>query len=182
LIGERGTWILVEPASECCALLRQIKSVEILEVAVGAQQGKAMLYSPADGSVLASLYERQDSFVGSAPLNEREVTVTTIDDILDERAIPVVDLAKMDLEGHELFAMRGAERSLRSHRIRVLTFEFGSANVNSRTFFRDFWNLLSGYNYRIERICPGGKTVPVTEYYEDLEYFRGATNYIAIAR
>jgi hypothetical protein len=75
--------------------------------------------------------------------------------------------------------LRGAARSLEAHRIRSLTFEIGTANVDSRTFFRDYFDLLTGYGYQIRRIYPGGKTVPILEYYEDLEYFRGATNYIA---
>ena len=58
-------------------------------------------------------------------------------------------------------------------------FEFGSANVNSRTFFRDFWDLLTGYGYRVERIIPGGGTPPSAATPRDLEYFRGATNYVA---
>jgi hypothetical protein len=112
-------------------------------------------------------------------LEEREVAMTTIDEILAERGIETVDMAKMDLEGHELFALRGAAQSLKTHRLRTLTFEFGTSNVNSRTFFRDFHDLLTGYGYRICRIYPGGKTVPILEYYEDLEFFRGVTNYIA---
>jgi hypothetical protein len=63
----------------------------------------------------------------------------------------------------------------------VLTFEFGSGQINSRTFFHDFWDLLQPLGFALRRICPGGRTVPVDEYYEDLEYFRGVTNYLALA-
>jgi FkbM family methyltransferase len=183
LIGERGRWVLVDPAAECCALLRKFDGVEVIEAAVGERAGKGKFYTPGDGSALASLHERHDSHVHEAriKMEEREVAVTTIDEILDKHGIEIVDLAKMDIEGHELFALRGAAVSLKTHRLRALTFEFGNSNVNSRTFFRDFWNLLTGYGYRIYRIYPGGKTVPVLEYYEDLEYFRGVTNYVAQA-
>ena len=181
LIGERGRWILVDPAAECCEALRKINGAEVIEAAVGEQAGKAKFYTPGDGSGFASLHERHDSHVRQEHLilHELEVTLTTIDEILDQLGIEMVDMAKMDLEGHELFALRGAALSLKTHRIRTLTFEFGTSNVNSRTFFRDFFDLLTGYGYRLQRICPGGKTVPVLEYYEDLEYFRGVTNYIA---
>ena len=181
LIGERGRWILVDPAAECCAELRKLNAVEVIEAAVGEQAGWAKLYTPGDGSGFASLYRRDDSHVRMEHLvlEEREVAVTTIDEILDQRGIEMVDLAKMDLEGHELFALRGATQSLKTHRLRALTFEFGTSNVNSRTFFRDYYDLLTGHGYRLERIYPGGKTVAVSEYYEDLEYFRGVTNYIA---
>jgi hypothetical protein len=54
--------------------------------------------------------------------------------------------------------------------------------VNSRTFFRDFWELLAPLSFELRRICPGGKTTVVKSYYEDLEPFRGVTNYVAILR
>ena len=181
LIGERGQWILVDPATECCAVLRRLNGVEVIEAAVGEQVGKARFYTPGDGSGFASLHKRRDSHVRMEHLvlEEREVDMTTIDEILDQRRIERVDMAKMDLEGHELFALRGAAQSLKTHRIRALTFEIGTSNVDSRTFFRDYFDLLTGYGYRIQRIYPNGKTVPVLEYYEDLEFFRGVTNYIA---
>jgi FkbM family methyltransferase len=183
LIGERGRWILVDPAAECCAELRKLNAVEVIEAAVGERVGKAKFYTPGDGCGSASLHERRDSFLIEQNLifKEREVAMTTIDEILDQRGIEMVDLAKMDIEGHELFALRGAARSLKTRRIRALTFEFGVGNIGSRTYFRDFWDLLTGHGYRIQRIYPGGKTLPVLEYYEDLEYFRGVTNYIASA-
>ena len=180
LIGSDGRWILVDAAVECCAILRQIKGVEVIEAAVGELPGKTVFYTPGEGAELASLYKRQDSCISGLKLQEREVTVTTIDQILNDRGITDVDLVKMDLEGHELFALRGASESLKKGRIRALTFEFGSGNVNSRTFFRDFWELLTGLGYTIQRICPGGAAVKVPEYYEDLEYFRGVTNYLAV--
>jgi hypothetical protein len=88
----------------------------------------------------------------------------------------------MDLEGHELFVLRGAAQALKRGYIRALTFEFGSSNVNSRTYFHDFWDLLSAYGFEIKRIYPGGTVMKVSEYYEDLEYFRGVTNYLAVLR
>ena len=181
ILEGRGRWILVDPAAECCAILRQIEGVEVVEAAVGEASGKVKFYTPGEASGFASVHKRRDSHVrmGNLVLEEREVEMTTIDQILDERGIDQVDLAKMDLEGHELFALRGAVNSLKTHRIRALTFEIGTANVDSRTFFRDYFDLLTGYGYRLSRIYPGGRTVPVVEYYEDLEYFRGVTNYVA---
>jgi hypothetical protein len=85
----------------------------------------------------------------------------------------------MDIEGHELFALRGAKNALKAGCIRALSFEFGSGNINSRTFFRDFWDLLTMYEYKIVRVLPGGKLYSVRAYNEDLEYFRGVSNYIA---
>ena len=90
------------------------------------------------------------------------------------------DFLKMDLEGHELFALRGAGDYLAPGKIAALAFEFGSANVNSRTFFRDFWELLTPLGYTLYRMVPGGRTLKISHYDETLEFFRGATNYLAV--
>ena len=63
---------------------------------------------------------------------------------------------KMDTEGHELFALRGAANALSKGTILALSFEFGGSSINSRTFFRDYWNLLTQYSYEIYRVLPRG--------------------------
>jgi len=93
--------------------------------------------------------------------------------------VEFVDFMKMDIEGHEVFALRGAKRALAAGKIGALSFEFGCGNINSRTFLHDFWELLTGAGFELWRITPGGKEIQIDDYYEDLEYFRGATNYIA---
>lgn len=103
-----------------------------------------------------------------------------MDDIIEEYKIERVDFMKMDIEGHELEALQGAKKSLKNKVIRALTFEFGIRNINSRTYFRDFYELLSSLDYQIYRILPSSQLMHIKEYYEDREYFRGATNYVAI--
>lgn len=68
---------------------------------------------------------------------------------------------------------------LATGKIRALSFEFGSRNINSRTFFRDYWELLTAANFAIYRIAPCGKDILVEDYYEDAEYFRGVSNFVA---
>jgi hypothetical protein len=41
------------------------------------------------------------------------------------------------------------------------------------------WELLGPLGYDLYRIVPGGRTVKIVHYDETLEFFRGATNYIA---
>jgi hypothetical protein len=78
-----------------------------------------------------------------------------------------------------LEALKGASGALRHAQIGALSFEFSPGNLNSRTFFRDFWDTLSENGFRIFRITPGGGLLQIREYYEDCEYFRGSSNYVA---
>jgi hypothetical protein len=70
--------------------------------------------------------------------------------------------------------------SLRAGTIRALSFEFGLNNIESRTFFRDFWDLLVPFGFSIFRIAPGGNLIQIHEYREELEYFKIVSNYVAV--
>jgi len=173
---------MFEPSPECQQHLRardDLGQAQLVPFAVGEQPGHASLHfsSSFDGS--ASLHERGDSYFQHLAYASTDVAVITMDDFIAENDIPFVDFVKLDIEGHELFALRGLEKSLAAGKIGALSFEFGSADINSRTFFRDFWDFLTGHGFAIERLTPGGHTVPIGDYYEDLEYYRGATNYFA---
>lgn len=174
---------LFECSPHCLAVLRErvheLPNARLFDGAVSSVCGEATLFCPDGGSGLASLHERHDRCVVARSYEETTVATVTIDSIVEQEGIQTIDLLKMDIEGHELEALRGAARTLERGGISALTFEFGSGNVNSRTFFRDFWELLTGYGYRVARIIPGGGTLAVERYTEDLEYFRGATNYVA---
>ena len=177
---DHGRWIIIEPADECVKLCMQLPKVEVVAAAAGESPATLKLYTNEAASSLASLHERGDSFAQGAHFTAREVPVITIDSVIDDRGLARIDFMKMDIEGHELFALRGARKALEAGKIRALSFEFGAGNVNSRTYFRDFWNLLTPLGYEIRRICPGGSTVTVRDYYEDLEVFRGVSNYICV--
>jgi|GEM_PF-3633711 len=52
-----------------------------------------------------------------------EIPVLRLDDYLDDHHVEHVDVLKLDVEGHEFDALLGAERSLRSGRIKAVTLE-----------------------------------------------------------
>jgi FkbM family methyltransferase len=172
---------LFEPQEACIDALKTLvdEGAVLTTAAVGESEGNAILYSPGGHAGNASLHERQDTYFAGQVFVPHEVKVISIDAFLKAKGIETVAFVKMDIEGHELFAMRGAQDALKRGTIRALSFEFGSGNINSRTFFRDHWNLLTSYNYKIFRVLPGGKLLPILRYEEELEYFRGVTNYIA---
>ena len=175
-----GRWILIEPVAELAEALHSIPNVEVINCAIGERDEIMPLYVPNRPSGWMSLHQRNDSFAKGEEFSQRDVPVRRLDEILPELGIDRVDCLKMDLEGHELFALRGLAGYLAAHKVKALCFEFGSGNVNSRTFFRDFWELLTPLGFRLYRIAPGGRVIAIPDYEERLESFRGVSNYVAV--
>lgn len=172
-----------EPGAETFRALSKraadLPDVVLNPMALGSAEESRPLYSDRAGSPLASLYQRDLDRFAIAMDRVETVSVTTVDRYCETRGIERIDLLKLDVEGHELEVLRGAERMLRERRIRMVTFEFGGCHVDSRTFFKDFHELLTGAGLgRIQRITPSGHLTPVGPYHEILEQYQ-TTNYLA---
>lgn len=173
-----------EPQPACCAAIKALglPRTELITSAVGATRSTATFYSAQAQDETASLHRRKDTFVANSTYQEYTVNVIALDDFASERQIEYVDFLKFDIEGHELFALKGCMKLLAANRIGCIAFEFGSGNINSRTFFRDFWDLFQSHSFELFRILPSGHLLPCKSYYEDEEFFRGVSNYVAISQ
>ena len=76
---------------------------------------------------------------------------------------------KIDIEGNEYKALRGGMKLLTEKRIKAIQIETGGSNIDSRTYFRDFWDLLHN-DYSVYRILQDG-IIEVLVYEEYLECF-----------
>lgn len=79
--------------------------------------------------------------------------VTTLDEFVDENRIEKIDIIKMDIEGAELNALRGAENVLRKdHPIILLEVcDYTCASVGHTP--DDLWNYLKQFDYKIFEIA-----------------------------
>lgn len=173
---------MFEPQQSCVErYLRPMESAccKVIASAVGEHEGQIEFYSPGEGAGNASIHNRRDSYFIGQEFQCSNVNILTLDAFIEAVGIPRVDFLKIDVEGHELFVLKGARNAIRDGRIRAIAFEFGSAGIYSRVFFRDIWDFLTESRFRISRILPGGCLVEIDSYYEDLEHFRGVSNYIA---
>ena len=172
--------IAFEPSSSAFGELHNAfvgdSRVRLENLALGSQKGKASLYSNFPGSGLGSLTRRDLAFINIPFSYEEIIDVSTGADFLIETH-EVPDFIKIDVEGHELDVLAGFGEGLSS--ISLIQFEFGGCNIDTRTFFKDFWVLLSG-RFKIFRISPYG-LIPITEYNEREESFL-TSNYLAQRR
>lgn len=107
------------------------------------------IYGNENKHGLTSLYKRNLEHFNLSLTEQETVDLVTIDSFCDEHRIEKIHFLKIDVEGHELRVLRGAEKMLGN--IDFIQFEFGGCNIDSRTFFQDFWYLLSD-KYKIYRI------------------------------
>lgn len=136
---------------------------QAINVGCGDQKGKAKIYDyrDQDSSGHASLYKNVIEVLHYSSSIEYEIEITTIDDFVKEHDIKEIDFLKIDTEGHELAVLKGARETLSSGIIKMIQFEFNDMNIVSRTFFRDFQEILKGY--RLHRMMRDG-LIPMKAY------------------
>ena len=180
IVTSPGRLYAFEPQPSAAQKVRELNldQCEVLELALGDQPGNFSFYTSNETDSTGSLYERRDSF-GSKEYSRIEVEVVRLDDFVKQRKIKQIDFMKMDLEGNELNALKGASECLRTGMLRALSFEFGSSNINSRIFFKDMFSLFRDNQYSIARITPAGRLIPVKKYAEDYEVFARTSTYLA---
>jgi len=149
--------------------------VTVLPYALSSTNSRQTLWSDAPGSGLASLTRRNLNHFGIDFNHVEEIEVITLDAWTKEMNIRP-DMLKIDVEGHELDVLKGSINTLRY--LKIVQFEFGGCNIDTRTFFQDFWYFLRDLDFDLYRISKYGPS-HISRYSEDDECFVTA-NYVAV--
>ena len=127
LVGPSGRVVAFKPEQRNVGRLRcaaqKYKQVEVVNAAVSDHSGTLKLYVADDLNVDHRTY---------APRETRrsiDVAAVTLDDFVGER--DRVDVIKMDIQGAELAALRGARRLLASDEAPVILFEYWPYGLRS---------------------------------------------------
>jgi FkbM family methyltransferase len=171
LVGAQGHVLAVEPAAHARSVLRrntlinQLHQVQIVPAAAGAESARANLHLHDDRS-RASLQP------GGQQSDAESVEVIRLDDLVPRA--PRVSLIKMDIEGYEAQALRGATEILTRDQPIVI---FELLDIGSSGATHTAWDLLRRHGYRMHRVTDEGEVRPV----ESPEQHSGAScNVIAI--
>lgn len=118
-------------------------------------------YATTEGSSHASLYANVLTDLHSSDFNTIQVKALPLDDYLRQNEIHHVDLLKIDAEGHELKILMGVREHLAANKVDIIHFEFNEMNIMSKTFMKDFYDLLT--NYTFYRLLPND-LLPLGKY------------------
>ena len=157
-----------EPSKEAFAHLRGCLTGQVVKVNMGLSDhvGTVQLYSDEPGSTLASLKKRRLDHFNISFNQTEDVSVTTLDVYASQSGVTRIDILKIDAEGHELSILGGGRGLFEQDRIGIVQFEFGGCNIDSRTFFQDFYYFFKEYSFSLFRMCRNGKLYPLVGYSE----------------
>jgi len=177
----RAKIIAFEPTKEAFhALKRNTAGLNIsaVEKGLGATSENKIIFTSEDSRHNTIYKEVLQKFLIKDKINEEKIAMTTLDSYCEEQFITSIDFLKIDVEGYELFVLKGALKTLAGRKIHVIQFEFNEMNIVSRVFLKDFYDLLGDYNfYRIGT----DSLVPILQYSSLNEIFQ-YQNIIAILK
>lgn len=136
------------------------------------------LYSSSETATIASLYNTRDKASIFKEEYKEIIELKTIDEYCVTNSITHIDFLKIDVEGHEISTLKGAKKMLETSAIHYIQFEFGECNIASKTYMKDFFDILPQYN--IYRILPNSIR-KIKHYSEDIEIF-ATSNFLAVLK
>lgn len=143
--------------------------------AISDLNGKRILYTNNNDSGLCSLNKRELDLQGIKFNKEIPIESMRLETYCKDYSVNIIDYLKLDIEGAELSVLSDAYNMIENGRINNIQFEFGGCNIDSRTFMKDFYILLSSA-YNIYRIHPEG-LIDCNEYKEVYEVFQPVNYY-----
>lgn len=144
-------------------------NVKVNALGLSDKPGTMTLYSDQQGSDLGSLINLKIAVRDFKETASETVQITTLDQYVRENNIATIDLLKMDVEGSEFNILKGAAELLRTRMVKNMQIEFGTANISSRVFLFDFWELLSN-DYHFNKVLKDG-IVRIEKYHPRMENF-----------
>lgn len=142
-------------------------------IGMGKDSGHAKIYSYSTLAHTELGTASKEALIGMGKVDDEieevDFQMTTIDTYCKEHRIEKIDFLKIDTEGREIDVIFGALGLIKSNSVKFIQFEFNSCNVYYRVFLKDFYDILTGYDFfRIKK----GKLIPLGKYDSINEVFK----------
>lgn len=149
-------------------------NVHCNNIGLSSSCGEQALYVFESNSALNSLYRRtglEDGWKLESQKQSETIELSTLDAYCKLHDVQSIDLLKVDVEGHELEVFKGGAGLFQQQAIRMIQFEYGGCNIDSRVLLKDLFGFLQARGYRLYKIRPDGVQL-VARYDTRLENFQ----------
>ncbi len=143
--------LLFEPNPETANRLRAVlaesrfDACEVIEAAASDRDGSASFFAEEDCGETSSLYSANLRAAARATT----VKISRLDHELSSRRISIVDVLKIDAEGHDFCVLLGAEAYIATRRIGMLQFEYNAPWVNAGATLTRAYDFLQSHGYKV---------------------------------
>jgi len=173
---------LFEPTRSCYDILKQKfkgkENIQINNFGVSNENREALIFYDNEKSGLASLYKRNLNYYNKE-LDKREVIkLRRLDDFIDQNKLRHISFMKIDIEGHEFQAFIGLGDKLDPDFIDYIQFEYGGANIDSKTSLMEIYSFFTKKGFTIGKLMKGG--IEIRDYKPYMENYV-YSNYVAIS-
>ena len=155
-----------------------MSAIKLNNFGVSDSDSVATIYYDKEQSGLASLYQRNLDCYDLELNKSEEIKLRRLDSYIEENSIKHIDFIKIDIEGHELKAFEGFGSYLNSEFIDYIQFEYGGANLDSRSSLMEIYKLLTDRGFQISKVMPNG--LELREYSPFMDNFN-YSNYVAVS-
>lgn len=145
---------------------------------ISTEDGIKKIFYDINGSTLASLYKRNLNSYNIEMNKSEKVETIRLDRYIDENGIKHIDFMKIDIEGHELEAIKSLGDYLNKNFIDFILFEYGGANLDSHTSLMELYETFEKNGFVIAKVFPKGLDIrPYKAWMDNFTY----SNYVAIS-
>ncbi|WP_254173819.1 FkbM family methyltransferase [Planktothrix pseudagardhii] len=124
--------------------------------AISSQPGIQTFYHYLNHPALSTFHRRisvENIGILQYP-QEIKILRNTIDNYCYQQQIKRINFIKIDVSGHELEVLRGAEIYLSKGKIDYLQFEYGGTYLDAKTTLKEVFSYLQSFRYSIFKILP----------------------------
>lgn len=164
--------------SQLTILFSNSSNIILNKIGLSDKEGSVKYKDYGTNSIVNTLVLESNFHDEGNPPEIKNTIVTTGDKYCNKNLIDEIDILKIDVEGAEDQVLKGFHQKLEEGKIKIIQFEYGYINGNSKFLIGDFYKLFTKYDYVIGPLKPNG--VIFMEFNYALNNFKSGPNYIAV--
>lgn len=152
LLLERGAQNVhcFEPHTDLCGVMEErfkkdAERVQIHSMAIGEEEGRKLFHYNPDALSHSSIIEEINELYYVRNLSSKMIEATSIDRHLGRLPNSIIPIVKIDVEGYELEAIKGASETIERRRPKFIQIEFNQHQLLRGGSILEFSKLLPGY-------------------------------------